>query len=123
MRALPQRRFRVCLHLPFRRDLAHDFGDALAEIDSAPLGIILRRVIRRHVLCPVARQGAGEPVLAGEIVAAIMQVQTQAVPRQRDIAGMGVHARRRKNMRAIHGHALRLMDGRGVAVVDVVTHR
>ncbi len=32
---------------------------------------------------------------------------------------MLVHAGRCQNMRAIHGHALRLVDGRGVTVVDM----
>ena len=108
----------------FRHDLAHDLGHALAEGDPASLGIALRWialfVIRRHVLGPVARQGTGEPVPIGKIVAAIMQVHAVAVPRQGDIAAMGVHAGRRQHMGAVHRHALRLVDGRGIAVVDPV---
>ncbi len=80
----------------------------------------MRLVIRRHVLGPVARQGADKPVLVGEVVAAIMQVHAVAVARQGDIAAMGVQARRRQDMGAVHCHALRLVDGRGIAVVDAV---
>jgi hypothetical protein len=32
---------------------------------------------------------------------------------------MPVHARRRQHMRAIDGHALRFVDGRGIAVIDM----
>ena len=107
-----------------RHDLAHDLGHALAEGDPTPLGIALRRigtlVVRGHVLGPVARQGADKPVLTGKIVAAIMQVHAVAVPRQGDIAAMGIHARRRQHMGAVHRHALRLVDGRGIAMVDPV---
>ena len=106
-----------------RNDLAHDLGHALAEGDPAPLGIALRRigllVIRRHVLGAVARQRADEPVPTGKIVAAIMQVHAVSMARQGDIAAMGVHARRRQHMGAVHRHALRLVDGRGIAVVDL----
>ena len=107
-----------------RHDLAHDLGDPLAERNAAPLGEVTggigALVIAGHVFGPVARQGAGKLVLTGEVVAAIMQVRAVAVTRQGDIAAMGVHARRRQNMGAVHGHALRLVDGRGIAVVDAV---
>ena len=33
---------------------------------------------------------------------------------------MGVHARGRQHMGAVHRHALRLVDGRGIAMVDAV---
>ena len=114
-----QRRFRVFGHPPFRRfpfrpqsaiggqaqpvehaahllrhHLAHDLGDTLAEGDPAPLGIVLRRigapVIRRHILGPVARQGADEPALVGEVVVTVMQIKTVAMARQGDIAAVGV---------------------------------
>ena len=66
-----------------RHDLLDNFGNALAEGDAAPLGIALDRiallVIQSHVLRPVARQGAGEPVPIGKIVAAIMQLHAVAV--------------------------------------------
>jgi len=87
-----QPRFRAFPHLPFRRcpfwllsaigrqaqaiehashvlrhDLAHDLGDADAEGDPAPCGIILRRIkpliIRRHVLGAVARNGGDKAIL------------------------------------------------------------
>ena len=107
-----------------RHDLAHDLGHALAEGDPTPLGIALCRigtfVVRGHVLRAIARQGAGKPVLIGKIVAAIMQLHAVAVPRQGDIAAVGIHARRRQHMGAVHRHALRLVDGRGIAMVDPV---
>jgi len=49
-----------------------------------------------------------------------MQVRPVAVQRQGDIAAVGVHARRRQHMGAVHRHALRLVDGRGIAMVDPV---
>ena len=77
-------------------------------------------VIRGHVLGAVARQGADKPILVSEVIAAIVQVHTVAVARQGDIAAVGVQARRRQHMGAVHRHALRLVDGRGIAVVDAV---
>jgi tRNA-binding protein len=104
------------------RDLPDNFRDALVESDAAPFGIVSRRVklfvIRGHVLGPVAREGAGEPVGIGEVVAAIMQVHPLAVPRQRNIATMGIHPRSCQHMGAVHRHALRLVDRRGIATVD-----
>ena len=47
-----------------------------------------------------------------------MEVQAIAVPRQGNIAAMGVHARRRQHMGAVHRHALSLVDGRDIAMVD-----
>ena len=49
-----------------------------------------------------------------------MQVHAVAVPRQGDIAAMGVHAWRRQHMGTVHRHALSLVDGRGIAMVDPV---
>lgn len=49
-----------------------------------------------------------------------MQVRAVAVTGQRDIAAMGVHARRRQDVGAIHRHALRFVDRGGIAVVDLV---
>ena len=107
-----------------RHDLPDNFGDTLAEGNAAPLGITLRRVdllvIRGHVLGPVARQGANQPILTSEVIAAVMQIHAVAVPRQCDIAGMGVHARGRQHIGAVQRHALRLMDRRRIAVVDAV---
>lgn len=97
---LTQGLLRVFLHLSFRPLLAlggqaqpvehaaHLLGNLLdgldhplqplVEGDTAPFGIVLRRigalVIRRHVLGPVARQSADKAVLASEVVAAVMQV-------------------------------------------------
>ena len=105
-----------------RHELPHDLSDARAEGNAAPFGVVTGRieplVVRRHILGPVARQGLREPVLASEVVAAVMQLHAVSVSRQSDIAAVGVQAWRRQNMGPVHGHALRLVDGRGIAVVD-----
>ena len=49
-----------------------------------------------------------------------MQVHTVAVAREGDIAAVSVHARCRQHMGAIHGHTLRFVDRRGIAVVDAI---
>ena len=49
-----------------------------------------------------------------------MQVHAVAVPRQGHIAGMGVHARCCQHMGAVYRHALSLVDGRRIAMVDLV---
>jgi len=49
-----------------------------------------------------------------------MQLYTVAVPRKGDIAAVGIHSRRCQYMGAVYRHALRLVDGRGIAVVDLV---
>src|SRR5262249_23588490 len=47
-----------------------------------------------------------------------MEVHAVAVPRQGDIAAMAFHARPRHHVCAVYGHALRLVDRRGIAMVD-----
>src|SRR3546814_9239900 len=76
----------------FRRGLPGDLAcvrqclaGAVAEVDSAPLGIGPRRIglgiILRHVLRPLARERAHELALILEVVAAIMKVDARAVTR------------------------------------------
>ena len=105
-------------------NLAHDLGHARAESDPAPLGVALDRigglVVRGHILGTVARQDSAEPVLTRKIVTAIMQVYAVAMPRQCDIAAVGIHTRRRQHMDAVDRHALRLVDRRGISMVDAV---
>src|SRR3546814_29543 len=48
-----------------------------------------------------------------------MELHPVAVPRQRHIGRMAVHAGGRQHMRAIDRHALRFMDGGGIAVIDM----
>ena len=107
-----------------RHGLAHDLGHALAERDPAPLGVALDGigtvVIQGHVLRPVARHGTVEPIGIGKIVAAIMQVHAVAMPRQGDIAAVGVHAGRCQDMDPVDRHTLRLVDRRGITVIDPV---
>ena len=57
------------------------YSGSLYDIPLAiSMGWIALLVVRGHVLRPVARQCAGEPVLIGKIVAAIMKVHAVAVP-------------------------------------------
>lgn len=42
-----------------------------------------------------------------------------AMPRQRDVSGMTIQARRRQYMNAIDGDTLRLVDRRGVTVIEM----
>jgi hypothetical protein len=48
-----------------------------------------------------------------------MEIDAVAVPRQRDIGRVAIKPRCRQHMRAIDGHALRLVDRGGVAMIDV----
>ncbi len=48
-----------------------------------------------------------------------MQVHAAAMPRQGDIAAMGIHARRCQHMGTVDRHALSLVHGRSIAMVDV----
>jgi hypothetical protein len=48
-----------------------------------------------------------------------MQGKAVTVAGHRDIGTVAVHARRRQHMRAVHGHALRLVDRGGIAMIDV----
>src|SRR3546814_13516554 len=68
---------------------------------------------------PLARQRADKPAIVAEVVAAVMELHPVAVPRQRHIGRMAVHAGGRQHMRAIDRHALRFMDGGGIAVIDM----
>src|SRR6267142_4392106 len=49
-----------------------------------------------------------------------MQSDAIAVPRQGYVAAVGIHAWRRQHMGAVHRHALRLVDRRRIAMVDLV---
>jgi hypothetical protein len=72
------------------------------EPDLAPIGegaraVLLGRgplthIVAGHVLAAVARQGARELALIGEVVAAVMELHAVAMPRQADIGAVAVHA-------------------------------
>ena len=49
-----------------------------------------------------------------------MELHAVAVARQGDIGCLAVQPRRRQHMGAVHRDALRLVDGRGIAMVDAV---
>ncbi|GAA3277557.1 hypothetical protein GCM10020258_59360 [Sphingomonas yabuuchiae] len=96
------------------------------EPDLAPIGeraglilvATIGGIVTRHVLAPVARQGADELALIGEVVAAIMKLHAVAMPRQADIGAVAVHAGGGEDVRAIDRHALRLVERRRIAVID-----
>src|SRR3546814_84781 len=55
----------------------------------------IHRIIRRHILRPLAPQRADKPAIVGEVVTAVMELHPVTVPRQRHIGRMTVHPRRR----------------------------
>src|SRR3546814_5040993 len=79
--------------------------------ESTNLRVAVAGIIRRHILRPLARERAGELALVGEVVATVMELHPVAMPRQRHIGRMAVHAGGGEDMRPIDRHALRFMDG------------
>src|SRR3546814_10188423 len=73
----------------------------------------------RHVLRSFASQRPREFHLIGKIVAAIMHRGAVAVTAERHIGAMRVEPGRREDMAAIDRHALRLVDRRGIAMIDM----
>ena len=92
---------------------------------SAPIGkstnpgIAITRIVRGHILRPLARERTDKAALVFEVIAAIMELRPVTVPRQRYIGGMAVHAGGGEDVRACHSHALRFMDGRRIAMIDM----
>src|SRR3546814_9611260 len=60
--------------------------------ESTNLRVAVAGIIRRHILRPLARERAGELALVGEVVATVMELHPVAMPRQRHIGRMAVHA-------------------------------
>ena len=95
------------------------------------LGFVLRRwlgpghllgragVVGDHVLAALTAERTDKPAALGKVVLPVMQVDLRAMPRQRDIGGMSIEPRRCQHMDPVDGHTLRLVDRRGVAVIDV----
>jgi hypothetical protein len=48
-----------------------------------------------------------------------MELHAVPMPRQRNIAAVLIHARCGEHMGAVHRNALRLVDRRGIAVIDM----
>ena len=94
------------------------------EPDLAPIGertglvLLGPRIVAGHVLAPVARHGADELALVGEVVAPVMELHVITMPRHADIGAVAVHAGGGEDVGVIDGHALRLMESGGVAVID-----
>src|SRR3546814_2125857 len=102
---------------PFRQS---DLARQSAPVgESTNLRVAVAGIIRRHILRPLARERAGELALVGEVVATVMELHPVAMPRQRHIGRMAVHAGGGEDMRPIDRHALRFMDGGGIAMIDM----
>src|SRR3546814_19848910 len=71
------------------------------------------------ILRPLARQGADKLAPIGEVVAPVMELHPVTVSRQADISRMAVHAGVGEDVRPIHRHALRFIDGRRIAILDL----
>jgi transposase len=103
------RRLKACEHRPrghrlFGRDVATDIA----------------LIVGGHVLGALARQDAAEAALVGEVVPSVMEIDGLAVARQRHISRMTIQAGTGEQVGAVDRHALGLMDGRGIAVVEMV---
>src|SRR3546814_16310625 len=61
---------------------------------------------------------SGELALVGEVVATVMELHPVAMPRQRHIARMAVHAGGGEDIRPIDRPALRSIEGGGIAMID-----
>src|SRR3546814_13016296 len=101
----------------FKQKTAYEMriSDWSSDVCSSDLAVA--GIIRRHILRPLARERAGELALVGEVVATVMELHPVAMPRQRHIGRMAVHAGGGEDMRPIDRHALRFMDGGGIALI------
>jgi hypothetical protein len=81
----------------------------------APLGEAARPIlVGRHGILPamsLARSRDSTRAAGGEVVTAIVDLHPVAVPRHAHIGAVPVHAGGGEQMRAIDGHALRLVEG------------
>src|SRR3546814_4269611 len=71
------------------------------------------------ILRVLFRSGADKLALIGEVVAPVMELHPVTVSRQADISRMAVHAGGGEDVRPIDRHALRFMDGRRIAMIDM----
>ena len=76
-------------------------------------------IVARHILGTLPRQDAGEFGAVGKVVPAVIELHTVAVARQGDIGRMAVQARRCQHMDPINRHALRLVYGGGITVIEI----
>src|SRR5690606_31398775 len=85
------------------RHLTNDFRDPFAEGDPAPLSerfperycriarAVRPTIIARHILGPLARQGANELAPVGKVFTTIMKLHTITVARQGNIGTVPIH--------------------------------
>ena len=76
-------------------------------------------IIERHILRPFARQRAAHCSLVREIVATVMERGALAMAVECDVGSVRVEPWRCQHTRAVDGHALDLVDGRGIAMIDM----
>ena len=92
----------------------------LEDPDLPPRGeVAVGTIVRSHVLDALARQGAGQLIVAIEVVAPVMKLNALAVARHGHIGRLSVHPRRRQDVHPIHRQALSLVESGGVTVIDV----
>src|SRR3546814_20745680 len=56
----------------------------IGEVTNLGVAVPIHRIIRRHILRPLARQGADKLALIGEVVAPVMELHPVTVSRQAD---------------------------------------
>src|SRR5690606_27779913 len=75
--------------------------------------------VQRAFLRSLPGEASGQLVVAAEVVPAGVQGRSFAVPGHADIGKVPIHATRRQYKGPVHGDALRLVEGDGIAVVNV----
>ena len=114
--------------MAFRRIVRMFFCSRRLFIPKSRLQVIVREFFR-----PRARQACTQialgfgwigcralPSSARKFVLGIKERRGLAVARQRDVAGVPVKVLARQHIGAIYGRALGFVDGRGVAVIEVL---
>src|SRR3546814_2721967 len=91
----------------------------IGEVTNLGVAVPIHRIIRRHILRPLARQGADKLALIGEVGAPVMELQPVTVSRQADIRRMALHAGGGGGGRPVDPPAPRFMDGRRIAMIDM----
>src|SRR3546814_11176671 len=88
---------------PFRQS---DLARQSAPVgESTNLRIPVAAIVGRHILRPLARQRADKPAIVAEVVAAVMELHPDAVPRQarkRVVWGKRVSVSLDLGVRSIH---------------------
>lgn len=97
----------------------HEVQTAIVS-EAKRLGIeAAARIIERDFLGVLSGEELLDPAGEVERTAAIIERHVFPMPRHRDIGQMPVEREGGQHLHAVDGRALRLMDGRGVAVIEV----